>query len=171
MIEMLKNNPAVLMGTLAAFDLIGLVCFIIYTIKNSPQGKRLKKIVTVCSVFVVLDVIISVCIVTSNTYYDKLGNSYHKPEDVIYYDRDNTPYHLTADDKGRDYLVSDNGIQTYSASRIYIDKDGFIVYDRKNEFKQSDRKYIFCDTQGKEYYSIDTVQWNKSGQIKLEDNN
>ena len=71
------------------------------------------------------------------------------------------------DDKLRTYLVSEDGKTMYSAERIYIDKEnGCIFYDRKAELKQT-TQYIFTDSNGKEYYSIKDVKWDKSGHIKL----
>lgn len=167
MFEIFKTNPYILVTVLAVGDIFGLLGFIIYTVKNSSKEKRAKKIITAAVCFVVIDAVFSFFIISSNTIYDKNANRYFDQNELTYYDTDENAYKLMTDDKLRTYLVSEDGKSMYSAERIYIDKEnGCIFYDRTNELTQK-TQYIYTDGDGKEYYRLKDVQWDKNGHIKL----
>lgn len=167
MLDMFKADPYTLITLFAVSDIIGIIAFIIYTVKRTSKGKRLKKIVLATVCLVAVDLVMSFFIISSNTFYDRNGEKYRKLDEIKYYSDDGTAYHKTTDEMLRTYLVSEDETQMYLAERVYIDEDGFIVYDRRKEFKKENLEYVYFDTDGNKYYALDSVQWNKNGQIKL----
>ncbi|MCQ2485147.1 MAG: hypothetical protein MJ168_07415 [Clostridia bacterium] len=165
MFKLLADNPLALIAALGVVDVFGLIGFILFTIKNTPKGDRLKKILIVSVCFIAIDAVITSFLLTKNTYYDRNGDRYSKAEEVCYYDADGTSYRLFTDEKQRSHLISGDGRQMFTADRVYIDKDGYIVYDRTNSFKEEDNHKMFTDSDGNEYFSIYRIKWDKNGKI------
>lgn len=163
---MLRANPYILAAVFAVCDIFGLLGLIIYIIKHTVKGKRLKKIITAVICFAAADALLSFFIVSSNSVYDRNGNRYFNSEELKYYDTDGTAYTLETDDMERSYLVSEDRVQMFNTKRIYIDKDGYIFYDRQNKLKQIS-EYVFADENGQKYYSFFDVKWDRHGKIKL----
>ena len=166
MAELFKN-PLVSVTLLAVCDVIGILAFIIYTVKKQTETKKLKKIIPVIAGLVLIDILFSFLIISSNSVYDRNGKRYFSSDEITYYDIKGKSYHISRDDELRSHLVSDDGIQMYIADRVYIDKDGYIVYDRTNTFKKKDKEYVYYDSEGNEYFSIADIKWKKNGEIKI----
>lgn len=171
MFKALADNPYALITALSVVDVFGLIGFVIFTLKNTPKGDRLKKILIVCVCFIAIDAVISSFLLTKNTYYDRNGNKYTNAEEVCYYDSDGTVYRLETDEKQRHYLVSEDGKSMFTANRTYVDKDGYIVYDRANSYTDEDNNKVFTDSDGNEYFSIYEIKWDKNGRIILKEQN
>ena len=165
MAELIKN-PLTAVAFITAADILGIIGIVIYTLRKYGKGKRLKKLIITVVCLAAADAVISFLILSSATLYDRNGTSYFEAESVRYYDENQNVYHLITDENLKEYLISENGTSMFLAERVYIDKDGYIVYDRFDEFKQ-EKEFIFTNGDGNEYYPIKAVKWYKNGQIAI----
>ena len=165
MLEIFKN-PYVAVAVIGILDVFGIIGFIIYTIKKPEQKKKLKKIGIAIACFVLADAVISFFIISSNTVYDRNGNRYVEKEKLAYYDKSENVYHIEKNDSSEAYMRSENGLNTFIAERVYIDRDGYIVYDRFNEFIQKN-DFVFTDSNSNEYYLLSAVKWDRHGNLVI----
>lgn len=169
MFKVLADNPYALIAALGVVDVFGLIGFILFTLKSTPKGDRLKKILIVSVCFIAIDAVISSFLLTKNTFYDRNGNKYSKSEEISYYDDAGTSYNLYTDEKQRTYLISDDGKRMFTTDRTYVDENGYVYYDRTNSFKKVMNGKQYGEIDGKTYYSIFEIKWDKNGRIVLKD--
>ncbi len=163
------NNPYIIVGIIIAVDIISIPFFIKSILKKDIKRKG-AVIALVLAAFIALEAFCSFLYVTSNQFYDRNGNTYTDIQSVIYYTREGDEFKLEENSLKYKHFVSTDGKQMYIAERVYIDMDGFIVYDRKNEFERSDREYVYLDSDGNEYFLAEYMKWDYKGNIKLKDN-
>ncbi len=158
-------NPYVIIGIVIAVDIISVPFFIKSILKKNIKKKG-AVIALSLAAFIAVEAIFSFAYIDSKQFYDREGNAYTELAAVIYYDRDGREYRLQ-EANGYAYFISTDGRQTYIAERVYLDKDGYIVFDREKEFKRTDREYVYLDSDGNEYFLATDMKWSRNGQIKL----
>lgn len=99
-------------------------------------------------------------------YYDREGNSYTNPDDVIFYAKDGTQYVYLRDDSYKSFYVNTKDeSEKYEAIKCYVDKDGYFVYDEDGSIVIEDNLMTAKDSDGNIYYPAEIVTWNSSGEI------
>ena len=105
----------------------------------------------------------------NTVYYDKKGNSYENPEDVVIYGKNGKEYRYTvetATEDGFEYeeelLVDDDG-KKYDYYNCYVNEDGWFVYDTDETFLASEETYNeeepFCyDEEADKYFKPDGTE-------------
>ena len=159
-------NPYVVIGVMIAIDLITLPFIIRKMLRKEGKNKGLK-IAILIAVFVIIEAITSFYYIEANMFYDREGNQYKSAESVVYYDEQGTNYLLCETGLAKKHFVSTNGKIMRIAERSYIDKDGYLVFDIKNEFKESAEDGVYIDAEGNKYYKAEEVEWKRNGEIKL----
>lgn len=159
-------NPYIVIVLTALVDLIALPVVIKSIIKGRAKRKGLTA-AAVVSALIAADVLFSFLYLNVNMYYDSKGNSYTEADQVMYYDRGSKTYSLETDKFGTGHFISSDGTRTMLADRVYVDTDGYIVFDAANSFKKSDKKYVYTDGKGGEYYRPEEIKWNSKGEIKV----
>ena len=91
----------------------------------------------------------------ANKYFDEVKERYGNKFQV----HSQGAYHLSND-------IANNNLENV-ASMIYIDKDGYLIYDSRGLFEDTDSDGIYKDKESNEYYRADEVKWDKDGQIHL----
>lgn len=97
----------------------------------------------------------------ATVYYDKMGNTYENPEDVVLYGKDGTAYTYKVENIEEDgmyfdeyYYVSDDG-EKFIEYDCYINEDGWFVFDKKQEFDYIDDAPFYYDEESENYYDYD----------------
>lgn len=126
-------------------------------------------------------------------YYDKEGNSYDNPFDVVIYDREGETYTYYLDESDDfTYFVSSSG-EEYDSFNCYVDEDGFFYYDEEYLLTYPEESYedyedvewsdmfdefenykyynnYVVDSDGNLYYSADEASWNADGELITAEN-
>ena len=161
------GNPYVYIAVLILIDII----LIPLTVKKLLSGKSGKKkkaasIVAAAAVFIVIDCICAAFIIGNSFSYDRTGKRYDYNEPVIYYTSEGGKFTLNGTGDGARFANA-NGTESYLAERVYVDDDGFLYFDVKNELAGTKKDGTFTDADGKKYYRADAVEWNKYGDMSL----
>lgn len=159
-------NPYIIVAVMLIVDVIS-IPFIIKSILKKDIKKKGVVIAIFLAAFVAIEAAFSVFYITSNQFYDREGNTYTAQENVLYYDRSGNEFILHETKADRYHFISTDSKIMYIADRVYLDMDGYIVYDKENEFKQTDREYVYTDSDGNEYFRADEMKWNHKGEIKV----
>lgn len=159
-------NPYIIIGIMIVIDLIS-IPFVIRSIMKKNIRKKGAVIAAFLAVFIVIEAAFSFFYISSNQFYDREGNVYQSQEDVLYYDRGGNEYILRQTKVDRWHFISKDSKYMYISERVYVDMDGYIVYDKENEFEKTDRKYVFKDSQGNEYFRAEEIKFNRKGEMKL----
>ncbi len=159
-------NPYIIIGVMVAIDLITLPFIIKKILKKDGKNKGIK-IAVLVAVFVAVEAVCSFFCIESTVLYDREGNKYKSAESVVYYDEQGTSYTLRETGMARKHFISTDGRIMRIAERAYIDKEGYLVFDLKNEFKDTGKDGIYSDADGNEYYKAEDVQWKRNGDIVL----
>lgn len=159
-------NPYIVIAVIVIIDIISIPFAIKSILKKNIKHKGII-LALFLAVFIAVEAIFSVLYIDSHNFYDREGNTYTSQEDVVYYDKDCKEfilYHQIKQDRW--HFISKDGKNMYTAERMYLDTDGYLVYDRDNTFKQTELKYIYKDANGNEYFRADEMTWNKRGEMK-----
>ena len=160
-------NPYVIIGIMIVIDLVTLPLIIRKMLKKEGKNKGVK-IAALVAVFVIVEAVTSYFYIESTMFYDREGNQYKTAESVVYYDEQGPGYLLCETGTlRRKHFVSTDGKIMRIAERAYVDKDGYLVFDIKDEFKESAEKGVFTDDEGNKYYKAEAVEWNRKGEITL----
>ena len=159
-------NPYVIVAVVIAADLISLPFIIRWIInKNSKTNKRVKWISAAVLISVVIDVVFSYAIISSSYSYDRTGKRYSYNETITYYTSDGKEFYYEESTRDRSHYVSKDGTEIYIADRVYVDKDGYLYYDKNNELTSNEGNDVYVDKDGNKYYRADKIEWNKNGDI------
>ncbi|MBR6531080.1 MAG: hypothetical protein IKT61_01095 [Clostridia bacterium] len=161
-------NPYIIVAVMIVIDVVSIPFFIRAFLKKDIKNKGIVLAVFL-AVFIAVEAAFSVFYINANQFYDREGNAYTSQEDVIYYDRVGNEYILYPTKVDRWHFVSTDSKYMYIAERVYIDMDGYIVYDKENNFLKTDLKYVYTDAEGNEYYRADEIRFNHKGEMKLKD--
>lgn len=159
-------NPYIIVAVMIVIDIVSIPFFIKSVLKKDIKNKG-AVISLFLAVFIAVEVAFSVFYINTNQFYDREGNVYTSQADVIYYDRDSKEYTLNQTKTDRWHFISTDGRYMHISDRVYVDTDGYIVFDQLNEFKKSDREFVYLDSEGNEYYRADTIKWSSKGEIKI----
>lgn len=108
-------------------------------------------------------------------YYDQRGNEYSAPDDVIYYDKAGNQYHTEIETNDEydcyDYYLCNQDGQKYEYDLIYIDGNGYVFIDEKDEMniamdgEELSENEVWCyyDNDGNIYASIYGIDYDKNG--------
>lgn len=160
-------SPYIIIAIMIAVDLISVPLFIRSILKKDIRKKG-AVITAFLAVFIAVEVAFSVFYINVNQFYDREGNVYTSQGDVLYYDREGKEYILYQTKVDRWHFVSKDGKYMYTAERVYVDEDGFIIYDKENRLQKTDREYVFVDSDGNEYYPASEIKWNSKGEIRVD---
>ena len=125
-------NPYIIIGVMVVIDLITLPIIIKKILKKDGKNKGIK-IAVLIAAFVIVEAVCSFFCIESNVFYDREGNQYKSAESIVYYDREGVSYTLRETGMARKHFVSTDGRIMRIAERAYVDKDGYLVFDLKNE--------------------------------------
>ncbi len=161
-------NPYVIIAIVIAIDVISIPFFIKSILKKNIKRKG-AVIALSLAAFIAVEAVFSFAYIDSKQFYDREGNAYTEASAVIYYDREGKEYHLSETSHGYTHFISTDGKQMYISERVYLDGEGYIVYDREDKFKRTDREYVYLDSEGNEYFLAEQMKWNRNGKIDLAD--
>lgn len=159
-------NPYIVIAVMLVIDIVTLPIAIKKMLQKSNKNKGIK-ITLVIVAFILIEAVFSYLYVNSaqdNAFYDRNGNPYSSAESVVYYDKIGNEYLLCETADGKMYFIS--GRMMNEAENTYVDKDGYIVYDSKGRFADTDEDGIYTDDKSNEYYKADEIRWDKDGQIQ-----
>ncbi|MBQ5592840.1 MAG: hypothetical protein IIU80_07830 [Clostridia bacterium] len=159
-------NPYIIVAVMLVIDLVSIPFFIRSMLKKNIRNKG-AAITLLLVAFIAVEAAFSVFYINANRFYDREGNIYTSAEDVIYHDREGNEYTLYPTKADHWHFISTDSRYTYIAERVYVDKDGYIVYDRENKIKETDLKYVYADDEGNEYYRADEIRFDSKGSIRL----
>lgn len=159
-------NPYIIVAVMVVIDIVS-IPFVIRSILKKNIRKKGAVIAVFLAVFVAVEVAFSVFYINANQFYDREGNVYTSQENVLYHDRDGNEYILYRTKVDRWHFISTDSKYMYTSERVYLDTDGYIVYDKENEFKKTDREYVFTDSDGNEYFRAEEIRFNHKGEMKL----
>jgi len=111
-------------------------------------------------------------------YYDKKGNSYEKADDVVIYGKNGKEYRYTVEtvtDQGYEYeeyyFVDEHG-KKYDYLNCYVNKNGWFVYDKDEEFDIPEEYYsdeeepFYYDEEADKYFNTDGTEISTDEVIK-----
>ena len=159
-------NPYIIVAVMIVIDIVS-IPFVIKSILKKDMKRKGAVIALFLTVFIAVEAAVSVFYIRSNQFYDREGNTYTSQESVLYYDRDGTEYILHQTKADRWHFISKDGKRMITSERVYVDSEGYIVLDEKNEFKKSDREYVYTDADGNEYYRAQEIKWTHNGGLKV----
>ncbi len=162
------NNPYIIVGIIIAIDIISIPFFIKSMLKKKIKRKG-AVIASVLVAFIAVETAFSFFYIDSKQFYDREGNTYLSAAEVVYYDREGNKFLLDKSSGKYSHFVSVDGKRTLISERVYLDKDGYIVFDRDEELRRSDREYVYLDNEGNEYFLAEQMQWGRGGKIELAD--
>lgn len=160
-------NPYIIIAIMLVIDVITLPLIIKKMLKKATENKGLKVTLLIVA-FVVIEAVFAFVYISSaeeKAFYDRQGNRYSSSESVVYYDKMSNEYLLCETADGKMYFIS--GRIMNEADSMYIDKDGYLIYDSRGLFEDTDSDGIYKDKESNEYYRADEVRWDKDGQIHL----
>lgn len=160
-------NPYVILAVFLSIDVIIIPLIIIAVVKKFPQGKRVKWIASVMAAVLIIEAASSALYINSHTFYDRYSNKYTDIEAIQYYDRNGKAFYIEESALNKDHIVSNDGTEVYIASKVYVDMDGYLVYDRDKKIQKTDKEYVYADSDGNEYYSASEVKWSKNGKLSI----
>ena len=163
-------NPYIVIAVMLVIDIVTIPLAIKSILKKDIKHKGII-LTAFFAVFLAVEIAFSFLYIDSHNFYDREGNTYTSQEDVLYYDKDGTEfilYHHIKQDRW--HFISKDGKNMYIAERVYLDMDGYLVFDRENTFEQTDRQYVYSDSDGNEYFRADEITWNRKGEMKPRDN-
>lgn len=125
-----------------------------------------------------------------SVYYDKMGNKYDDPFDVIIYGENGEKYiylEEELEDLYFSYYVDENG-KKYESTNCYVNEDGFFVYneelellcdddpdyndafseDENDTYRYYENPYV--DENGDLYYWAEEAIWNEKGELITAEN-
>jgi hypothetical protein len=134
-----------------------------------------------------------------NLYYDREGNVYTDPWEVVIYDKDGKAYtyeikEVEDEEYGlyEDSFYVDEDGNNYVSYYCYVDENGYFYYDDDEEiywydsdcdydeeyefddlFEEQDYRYYYdryIDKEGNFYYYAEEVSWNEKGEIITAEN-
>lgn len=152
---------------------------------ETPPVENAQKLAKNSIIFFVVAVIIYVCSFGLGIYvgatqlsniennvmfdtYDMQGNLVANDEDIPLYDRDGNKYVLVeniTDDDYISYYENEATKEQYDSILVYIDEEGYFYYDEDRLIDMNDDG-DFVDTNGKKYYSPNTMYWDENGELK-----
>ncbi len=159
-------NPYIIVAIIIIIDLLTLPFFIRSFLKKEMKHKGVV-LALFLAVFIAVEAAFSVFYINANQFYDREGNTYTSQEDVLYYDREGVEYILHETKIDRWHFISTDGKSMYTSKRVYVDKDGYIVYDRPNEFSKTDREFVYTDAESNEYFRAEEIKWNHKGEMNV----
>lgn len=159
-------NPYIIIAVMIVIDIITIPFAIKSILKKDIRHKGIILAVFL-AVFIVIEVAFSIFYIDSHNFYDREGNTYTSQESVLYYDKDGTGFVLQQTKADCWHFISEDGRRMLLAERMYLDMDGYLVFDSTNTFTQTDRKYVYTDKDGNEYFRADEITWNKKGEMQL----
>ncbi len=159
-------NPYIIVIIMIGFDIISIPFMIRSFLKKDIKHKGLI-VTAVLAAFIAIEAVFSVFYINANSFYDREGNTYTSQEDVIYYDHDGVEFILHQTKADRWHFISTDSRYMRISERVYVDMDGYIVFDSENQFEKTDREYVYTDPQGNEYYLAEDIKWNHKGEMKL----
>ena len=159
-------NPYIIVAVMLVVDIISLP-FIIRSMLRKNIRKKGAAIALLLAAFIAVEAAFSVFYIRTNQFYDREGNVYLSQEDVLYYDRNGKEYILHQTKADRMHFISTDSRTMYISERVYTDMDGYIVYDKENKFSPTDRKYVYTDVDGNEYYRADEIRFDHNGDMRL----
>lgn len=159
-------NPYIIVAVMIVIDIVS-IPFAIKSIMKKDMKNKGAVIALFLAVFIAVEVAFSVFYINSNQFYDREGNTYTSQESVLYYDRDGNKYILHQTKVDRWHFISKDGRRMLTSERVYVDSEGYIVYDEMNEFEQTDREYVYTDAEGNEYYRAQEIKWTHNGGLKV----
>lgn len=114
-----------------------------------------------------------------NAYYDVNGNKYEDNADVPYYDTQGNVYYWTYDESIDPYSdenflycgeLTDEQGNEYDIDKVYVNSDGYIYIDEKDEMQlredipyEADTEWSYMDKDGNIYASILSVSYMNDG--------
>lgn len=114
-----------------------------------------------------------------NAYYDVNGNKYEDNADVPYYDTQGNVYYWTYDESIDPYSdenflycgeLTDEQGNEYDIDKVYVNADGYIYIDEKDEMQlredipyEADTEWSYMDKDGNIYASILSVSYMNDG--------
>lgn len=114
-----------------------------------------------------------------NAYYDVNGNKYEDNADVPYYDTQGNVYYWTYDESIDPYSdenflycgeLTDEPGNEYDIDKVYVNSDGYIYIDEKDEMQlredipyEVDTEWSYMDKDGNIYASILSVSYMNDG--------
>lgn len=114
-----------------------------------------------------------------NAYYDVNGNKYEDNADVPYYDTQGNVYYWTYDESIDPYSdenflycgeLTDEQGNEYDIDKVYVNADGYIYIDEKDEMQlredipyEVDTEWSYMDKDGNIYASILSVSYMNDG--------
>ena len=125
-----------------------------------------------------------------SVYYDKMGNKYDDPFDVIIYGENGEKYiylEEELEDLYFSYYVDENG-KKYESTNCYVNEDGFFVYNEELELlcdddpdyndafsEDENDTYMYyenpyVDENGDLYYWAEEAIWNEKGELITAEN-
>lgn len=158
-------NPYIIIAVMIVIDIITIPFAIKSILKKDIKHKGIILAVFL-AVFIVIEAAFSIFYIDSHNFYDREGNTYTSQESVLYYDKDGTGFVLQQTKADRWHFISEDGRRMLLAERMYLDMDGYLVFDSTNTFTQTDRKYVYTDKDGNEYFRADEITWNKKGEMQ-----
>lgn len=101
-------------------------------------------------------------------YYDRYGNLYNSPEEVIYYTYDGAEFKYDIEEGYFNCIKNTNNLypNKCSDSTTYVDENGWIVlYDKALPYSEDGHgDFCYYDEENSKYYaSVFCVEWKKSG--------
>ncbi len=109
---------------------------------------------------------------TPNGYYSSKGVAYEKYESVPYYDSKGVLYTVIPgeDDSSVLYYIFGANGDKHDYKECYIDKDGYIVFDKKGEFREiftsaGETVHKYKDKKGNVYTKVFETNWNEKGEL------
>lgn len=164
------GNPYVYIAVLIFIDIISIPLVVKKLLSGKSDRKRTAvKIISAAAVFIAADCICIAFILGNSFSYDRTGERYKYNESVVYYTSEGGRFTLKG--KGDDARFENaNGTESYLAERVYVDDDGFLYFDVKNELAGRGQDGTYTDAEGKKYYRADSVEWNRYGDLSLKEN-
>lgn len=158
-------NPYIIVAVMIVIDIVSIPFAIRAILKKNIRHKPVI-IAVLLAVFVAFEAAFSVLYINANQFYDRDGKAYASEEEVVYFNREGKEFFLRQTKADRWHFISSDGKLMYISERVYLDSDGYIVYDRNNEFSQTDRKFVYTDGDGNEYFLAQEIKWNHKGELK-----
>lgn len=158
-------NPYIVIAIMVVIDIVTIPFAIKSILKKNIKHKGIILAVFL-SVFIIAEIAFSALYIDSHNFYDREGNTYTSQENVVYYDKDGNEFLLSQTKIDRWHFISKDGKRMLIAERVYLDMDGYLVFDSSDTFTQTDRKYVYTDKEGNEYFRADEITWSKNGEMK-----
>ncbi|MBR3836400.1 MAG: hypothetical protein IKJ69_06425 [Clostridia bacterium] len=161
-------NPYIIVAIMIVIDIVSLP-FIVRSMLKKDIRKKGIVITAFLAVFIAVEIAFSVFYINSNQFYDREGNIYTSQEEVLYYDREGNEYTLNQTKVDRWHFISTDGRRMHTAERVYVDEEGYIFFDAKNELIKTELEYAYTDGEGNKYFRADEIKWDHKGELTVRD--